>query len=56
MKYKQLKQLQAFQFNEQGAVYIRCRGGFRYGCGGPLIKFNFPDMPVFLYQSFTDTN
>lgn len=54
MKYKQLKQLQAFRFNDCGEVYIRCRGGFRCGRGGPLIKFNFPEMPVILYHSFIE--
>lgn len=34
--YKQLKVGQTFQFAKDGAVFIRCRGGFRHGCGGPL--------------------
>lgn len=52
MTYKNLKQNDVFQFMQGGAVYVRCRGGYRYGLGGKLEKFNFPDMPVFLYQSF----
>lgn len=50
MKYKDLKCGQSFQFLQSGDVYIRCRGGYRPGCGGPLIKFNFPDMPVLRYE------
>ena len=56
MKYKQLKQLQAFQFGPAGAVYIRCRGGYRNGRGGQLIKFNYPGCPVLLYVSCAESN
>lgn len=50
MKYKNLKVGQAFQFLDGGSVYIRCQGGYRPGCGGPLIRFKFAEMPVYLYQ------
>ena len=50
MKYKNLKLNDAFRFLEHGNVYVRCRGGYRLGCGGALVKFRFPDCPVFLYQ------
>ena len=32
--YKSLRVGQAFSFLKDGAVYVRCRGGFRHG-GGP---------------------
>jgi hypothetical protein len=51
MKYKNLKLNDAFRFIKDGDVYIRCRGGYRPGCGGPLVKFQFPDCPVFPYDS-----
>lgn len=47
--YKQLKQGQAFQFDPEGAVFIRCRGGFRPGRGGDLIKFLGWDGDVYLW-------
>ena len=52
MKYKNLKLGQAFQFmpGPMCGVYVRCRGGYRIGRGGPLQKFNFPDMPVYLLE------
>jgi hypothetical protein len=49
MCYKNLKLNQAFRFFAEGMVYIRCRGGFRSGTGGKLVKFNYPDCPVLLY-------
>jgi hypothetical protein len=49
MKYRDLKMNAAFQFIEGGDVYVRCRGGYRPGCGGPLVKFNYPDCPVFIW-------
>ena len=49
--YKNLKVYDAFRFLPEGDVYIRCRGGYRPGCGGPLVKFNFPDCPVYRYDS-----
>jgi hypothetical protein len=51
MHYKQLKKGQAFTFMRGGVVYVRCRGGYREGRGGELIKFNYPQMPVFLYRA-----
>lgn len=53
MTYKQLKTGQAFRFTVDGAVFVRCRGGFRPGCGGYLYKIE-PNTPVFLYQSFSE--
>lgn len=50
MKYRQLKLGDAFTFMQGGFVYVRCRGGYRPGCGGELVKFNYPDMPVFSYS------
>lgn len=48
--FGKLKQGEAFQFdNQTGAVYVRCRGGYRHGCGGELAKM-YPAMPVYLYQ------
>lgn len=35
-KFKQLKVGQAFTFEPSGAVFVRVRGGFKRGCGGPL--------------------
>ena len=49
MKCRQLKAGQAFRFLQNGDVYVRCRGGYRPGCGGDLVKFNYADCPVFLY-------
>lgn len=51
MIYQQLKQGDAFTFMRGGVVYVRCRGGYRLGCGGELVKFNFARMPVFLYRA-----
>ena len=53
MKYKNLRLGDAFSFLADGAVYVRCRGGFRPGCGGQLAKFNYPDCPVFLWGGRT---
>lgn len=47
--FGKIKQGSAFQFHKDGGVYIRCRGGYRPGCGGELAKM-YPDMPVYLYQ------
>lgn len=33
---KKMKVGQAFQFYGDGVVFIRCRGGYRNGRGGPL--------------------
>jgi hypothetical protein len=52
MTYEKLKQGDAFSFIQNGAIYIRCRGGYRPGCGGVLTKFNFSKIPVFIYESF----
>ena len=49
LRYVHLKCGQAFRFYETGAVYVRCRGGYRLGTGGPLTKFKFTAMPVILY-------
>ena len=49
MYYKNLRVGDAFRFLSDGAVYVRCRGGYRPGCGGPLVKFNYPGCPVFRY-------
>ena len=51
MKYKFLKVNDAFRFLPDGSVYIRCRGGYRPGCGGELVRFNYPDCPVYPYKS-----
>ncbi len=48
MKYKQLKVGQAFMFCEYGAVFVRCRGGFRHGQGGPMYVA-IGDETVYLY-------
>jgi len=53
-KYKALRLNDAFSFLEGGNVYIRCRGGYRPGYGGPLVRFNFADCPVYLYKSFEE--
>jgi hypothetical protein len=51
--FGKLKQGEAFKFFEDGAVYVRCRGGYRPGLGGQLAKM-YPAMPVFLYQGVTN--
>ena len=48
-RYKALRLGDAFSFLPDGFVYVRCRGGFRPGCGGPLAAFNYPDCPVYRY-------
>lgn len=51
MKYKQLKQGQAFTFEPDGAVFVRCRGGYRLGCGGPLLTaYSKDDLIVYPYM------
>ena len=51
MYYEQLKLGDAFLFMREGCVYVRCRGGYRPGRGGELVKFNYPRIPVYLYRS-----
>lgn len=45
-RYADLKLGDAFSFLEDGLTYIRCRGGYRPGCGGDLVAFNYADCPV----------
>ena len=40
----------AFQFEQGGPVFVRCRGGFRLGRGGPLFRTIPKTQPVFLYN------
>lgn len=54
--YKQLKVGQAFTFEPNGAVFIRCRGGFRPGRGGPLYDrladgLSMTNINVYLYRA-----
>lgn len=39
----------AFVFSPEGAVYVRCRGGYRPGRGGPLVKID-PDQTVIRFS------
>lgn len=39
----------AFQFEIDGPVFVRCRGGFRLGCGGQLHACR-PSQIVFTYS------
>jgi hypothetical protein len=51
-QYRDLRAGQAFTFyDEEGVVYVRCRGGFRSARGGPLCKNPPSYQIVFLYQS-----
>jgi hypothetical protein len=50
-RYADLKVFDAFRFLPEGDVYVRCRGGYRPGCGGDLVAFNYPDCPVYLYEA-----
>jgi len=43
-----IKQGEAFTFTVAGQVYIRCRGGYRPGLGGELVKIA-PDQKVIRY-------
>jgi hypothetical protein len=52
MKYKQLKVGQAFQFEPNGAVFVRVRGGFRPGRGGPLYNTLAEGLPMTLVEVF----
>jgi hypothetical protein len=47
--YKRLRLGQAFSFLQDGAIYVRCRSGYRQGRGGPVVRFNYQDCPVFLW-------
>lgn len=40
---------EAFQFKTDGVVFVRCRGGFRPGCGGPLYAMPHKTLTVILY-------
>ena len=40
MTYRDLRVGQAFRFSGLDGVWVRCRGGFRPGCGGKLLKCN----------------
>jgi len=44
-----IKTGEAFQFSKTGPVFIKCRGGYRPGCGGELMKSN-PDWLVFFHD------
>jgi hypothetical protein len=48
-RYADLTMGSAFSFLPEGDVYVRCRGGYRPGCGGALTKFNYADCPVYLW-------
>lgn len=50
--YARLRVGDTFQWTETGEVYIRCRGGFRAGRGGPLYSLGLasPFLPVILYR------
>lgn len=50
IEYRHLKLNDAFQFEKDGQVFVRCRGGFRAGCGGELHK-TFPSHRVIKYYS-----
>ena len=49
-RYRALKAGTAFRFLADGDVYVRCRGGYRPGCGGVLVRFNFPECPVWVLE------
>lgn len=40
MRYRDLRVGQAFRFTGLDGVWVRCRGGFRPGCGGKLRQCN----------------
>jgi hypothetical protein len=44
-----LRNGQAFTFIAGGAVYVRCKGGYRPGCGGVLVGIN-PEQLVYRYN------
>lgn len=48
-RFQDLKIGDVFQFLLDGDVYVRSRGGYRPGRGGPLVRFRFPSMPVIRY-------
>ena len=41
----------SFTFTPKGPVYVRCRGGYRPGCGGELVK-PMPGQSVYRYGEF----
>ena len=53
LKFKDLRIGQAFVFYSKQEVFIRCHGGIRPGCGGPLFKAKNiePCLGVELYQA-----
>lgn len=46
---------EAFQFEPEGPVFVKCRGGFRPGNGGQLHACA-PQQPVIPYQPLTPRN
>lgn len=56
MQYKNLRQGAVFVFERGGPVFVRCRGGFRPGCGGPLYTPENPAVRVFIYAPAYLTN
>lgn len=46
---KNIKVGEAFQTRQNGPVYVKCRGGFRLGCGGELQSCD-PKMQVIKYN------
>jgi hypothetical protein len=47
--FAKLKSGSAFQFEVNGAVFVKCRGGFRPGCGGQLHACS-PNQLVYPYS------
>jgi hypothetical protein len=49
MKFKSIKIGTPFQFEQNGAVFVRVRGGCKPGCGGVTYKID-PETTVIIYQ------